>query len=92
MTKQGRVVYMPFYRRMQTTSRFYAQFNNKSVLGGIFSALVPIPNKNIALDIFIKHIDAPNAAEAIAVEIAKEIKANETNGSEGALYPAMDLD
>jgi hypothetical protein len=62
----GRVVYMPFYKKLQMTSKFYAQFHNKSVLGDIFSKLIPIANKNIALDIFIKNIDSPKAAEAIA--------------------------
>jgi hypothetical protein len=57
-----KVVYMPFYKKLQITSKLYAQFNNKSVLGDVFSKLVPISNKNIALDIFIKNIDNPKAA------------------------------
>ena len=57
---------MPFYKRLQITSKFYAQFHNKSVLGDLFSSLVPIANKNLALNIFIKNIDSPHAADAIA--------------------------
>lgn len=33
---------MPFYKKLQITSKFYAQFHNKSVLGDIFSKIVPI--------------------------------------------------
>jgi hypothetical protein len=53
---------MPFYRKLQITSRFYAQFHNKSVLGDILTKLVPITNKNLILDIFVKNIDQPSAA------------------------------
>lgn len=62
----GKILYMPFYKRMQITSKFYAQFHNKSVLGDLFSSLVPLSNKNLTLNIFIKNIDSPHAAEAIA--------------------------
>jgi hypothetical protein len=65
-TAKGKVVYMPFYKKMQITSKFYAQFHNKSVLGDLFSKLVPLTNKNIALDIFIKSIDHPKAEQIIA--------------------------
>jgi hypothetical protein len=71
VTAEGKVVYMPFYKRMQLTSKFYAQFHNKSVLGDLFSKLVPLPNKNIALEIFIRSIDNPKAAEIIAGDIAR---------------------
>lgn len=32
MTESGKVVYLPFYRNLHTTSKFYAQFHNKSIL------------------------------------------------------------
>ena len=62
----GRLVYLPLYRRLQTTSRFYAQFHNKSALGELFGGLTTLSNPNIALDIFIQHIDNPNATALIA--------------------------
>jgi hypothetical protein len=90
VTAQGKVVYMPFYKRMQMTSKFYAQFHNKSVLGDLFSKLTPLPNKNIALDIFIRNIDNPKAADIIATEISREIQAESGSSSpENGLYPSM---
>lgn len=53
---------MPFYKKMQTTSKFYAQFHNKSIFADIISKFVPIHKKNLAVDLFAKHIDNPNAA------------------------------
>lgn len=81
---------MPFYKRMQMTSKFYAQFHNKSVLGDLFSKLLPLPNKNIALDIFIRNIDNPKAVEIITSEVSREIQA-ESGGSspENGLYPTV---
>jgi hypothetical protein len=43
-----RVVYLPFYKRINTSSKFYAQFHNKSVLGQLFARTTPL-NKNRAL-------------------------------------------
>jgi len=77
---------MPFYKRMHMTSKFYAQFHNKSVLGDIFSKLVPLPNKNVALDIFIRNIDSPKAAELISAETSREIEAEDKDKQNG-LYP-----
>lgn len=70
----GKILYMPFYKRLQITSKFYAQFHNKSVLGDLFSSLVPLSNKNLTLNIFIKNIDNPHAAEVIAAELTKELQ------------------
>jgi len=50
---------------MQTTSKFYAQFHNKSIFGDYFGKLVPPVHRNKILDIFIKNIDTPQAADLI---------------------------
>jgi hypothetical protein len=61
----GNLVYLPFYKKMQTTSKFYAQFHNKSIFGDYFGKLVPPVHRNKILDIFIKNIDTPQAADLI---------------------------
>ena len=67
----NRVVYLPFYKRINTSSKFYSQFHNKSVLGQVFARTTPL-NKNRALEIFIQNIDTPNAEQAIAALIESE--------------------
>ena len=47
------------------SSKFYAQFHNKSVLGELFAKIAPIDNKNRALEIFIQNIDSPQAYQTI---------------------------
>ena len=32
LTEKGKVVYLPFYKNVQISSKFYAQFHNKSVM------------------------------------------------------------
>jgi len=65
MTAGHRITYLPFYKRFNTSSKFYAQFHNKSILGQLFASTTPITNKNRALEIFIQNIDAPNPEQAI---------------------------
>ena len=60
-----KVVYLPFYQFVQMSSKFYAQFHNKSVLGDLFAKVAPIDNKNRALEIFIQNIDSPQAYQTI---------------------------
>lgn len=48
LTDTKRIVYLPFYKYLQTSSKFYAQFHNKSVLGEVFANSTPLP-KNRAL-------------------------------------------
>jgi hypothetical protein len=53
------------------TSKFYAQFHNKSVLGDLLCSLLPAINKNTVLDIFIRSIDHPDAIALITREIKR---------------------
>ena len=32
VSADSRIVYLPFYKRINTSSKFYAQFHNKSIL------------------------------------------------------------
>ena len=78
------MVYLPFYKYVQTSSKFYAQFHNKSILGELFSKMAPLSNKNRALEIFIQNIDAPGAFENI-------IRLIETEGKNiQPQYPSID--
>jgi uncharacterized protein with PQ loop repeat len=49
LTGKQQLVYLPFYKRINTSSKFYAQFHNKSVLGQIFAKLAPLTNQNRTL-------------------------------------------
>jgi len=69
ITEKGKIVYLPFYKNVQTSSKFYAQFHNKSVLAELFARVAPMGNKNRVLEVFIQHIDSPNAYQAIAAEM-----------------------
>lgn len=72
MTAGNRIVYLPFYKRFNTSSKFYAQFHNKSILGQLFATTTRIHNTNKALEIFIQHIDTPNPEPAIIALIEAE--------------------
>ena len=58
------MVYLPHYRQVQPSSKFYAQFHNKSVLGELFAKAWP-QNHNRALEVFVQNADDPKAAEII---------------------------
>jgi len=62
MNNNKEIVYLPFYSKVRSiTSKFYAQFHNKSLLGEILTKLIDYPHKNVLLDIFIKNVDHQNA-------------------------------
>jgi hypothetical protein len=71
LTALSQLVYLPLYKRVQMTSKFYAQFHNKSVLGDLLCSLLPAINKNTVLDIFIRSIDHPDAIALITREIKR---------------------
>lgn len=87
VTLKGRLVYLPFYKKLQTSSKFYAQFHNKSVLGDLFAKMVRSANKNVILEIFIKNIDSPQAVELISADVKNELGLTENKTS----YPTMDI-
>lgn len=80
LNAHSQLVYLPLYKKVQMTSKFYAQFHNKSVLADLFCSLLPTLNKNTVLDIFIRNIDTPDALAVITREITREKQLAEGKG------------
>ena len=48
MNMNQELLFLPFYKNLCTSSKIYAQFHNKAVLGQVFAGCTSI-NQNIAL-------------------------------------------
>lgn len=78
LTDAGKVVYLPFYRNYQTTSKFYAQFHNKSILADALAPSTTIPHNKL-LDIFVNNLDHPSPYHLILSLIEKETSKGQGN-------------
>lgn len=58
-------MYLPFYQKNQSSSKFYAQFHNKSILADFYCQAVDLKDKNKGLDILIKNLDNPSLPSLI---------------------------
>ena len=72
LTDTGKVVYLPFYHNYQTTSKFYAQFHNKSIIAEALAPSTTIPYNKL-LDIVVNNLDHPSPFQLILSLIEKEI-------------------
>lgn len=85
-----KIVYLPFYTNVRTSSKFYAQFHNKSIIGEVFARVAPGLQPNRALEIFIQNIDTQHPYEAISQLVAAEGKSKvQPTATKG--YPTVAL-